>query len=498
MRTSTGHQTGREPTGRTRGTAFEAAREEFLAIHGAFAATAGVDELRRSEYRRLDAEGHVYLDYTGGGQYADWQIREHMRLLRRQVLGNPHSVNPTSSSATRLVERARDAVLAHFGATPDDYAVIFTPNATGALRLVGESYPFRPGDHLLLLFDNHNSVNGIREFARAKGARTVYVPCVAPEIRVDHARLDRCLRELGRGQHGLFGFPAQSNFTGVQHPLDWIEAAHAHGWDVVLDCAAFAPTNRLDLQVCKPDFVPISFYKLFGYPTGVGCLLARKEALERLARPWFSGGTIVAASVQGDWYRGATGHTLFEDGTLNYLNLPAVEIGLKWIEQIGTDVIHTRVKALGSWLLAQLDGLRHADGEPAVKVYGPPTWDQRGGTVALNFLDPRGRVIDERIVDKFAQQHKMSLRTGCFCNPGAGEVAFGLGREDVTPPRVDPSVEMTVDEYVSRMGIPSGGFVRVSLGLPSDFSDVYRFVQFANLFRDLRTAPSDLPPRSAC
>ena len=77
---------------------------------------------------------------------------------------------------TELVERARAAVLEFFRASPDEYVAIFTPNATGALRLVGEAYPFRAGDRFLLTFDNHNSVNGIREFARARGAETTYVP----------------------------------------------------------------------------------------------------------------------------------------------------------------------------------------------------------------------------------------------------------------------------------------------------------------------------------
>ncbi|MCP4693599.1 MAG: PAS domain S-box protein, partial [Desulfobacterales bacterium] len=55
-----------------------------------------------------------------------------------------------------------------------------------------------------------------------------------------YARLDRSRP----GRRNLFAFPAQSNFSGVQHPLEWIEAARARGWDVLVDAAAFAPTNR--------------------------------------------------------------------------------------------------------------------------------------------------------------------------------------------------------------------------------------------------------------
>ena len=192
---------------------------EFRLGHPAYEQTAVLDDLRRSAFARLDRGGHVYLDYTGGGLYAESQLREHMRLLERGVFGNPHSINPTSAASTELVERARTSVLEFFDASPEEYVAIFTPNATGALRLVGEAYPFHPGDRFLLTFDNHNSVNGIREFARARGAETTYVPSVAPDLRVDEELLTRYLTDTAGDHHNLLAYPAQSNFSGVQHPL---------------------------------------------------------------------------------------------------------------------------------------------------------------------------------------------------------------------------------------------------------------------------------------
>jgi molybdenum cofactor sulfurtransferase len=236
--------------------------------------------------------------------------------------------------------------------------------------------------------------------------------------------LRRYLTDTIGDHHNLFAYPAQSNFSGVQHPLEWIDQAHSHGWDVLLDAAAYVPTNRLDLGRWHPDFVAASFYKMFGWPTGVGCLIARREALAKLERPWFSGGTIVAAFVQRQWYQSAPGAAHFEDGTVDYLNLPAIEIGLNLLDRIGMETIHARVGALGSWLLDVLGSLHHADGSPATTVYGPRPSERRGATIAINFLHPDGRVIDERYVDRVARAHNISLRTGCFCNPGAGEVAL--------------------------------------------------------------------------
>ena len=108
---------------------------------------------------------------------------------------------------------------------------------------------------------------------------------------------------------------------------------------------------------------------------------------------------MVAATSQGEHGRAAVRPRAFEDGTVNYLGIPAVEIGLRHIERIGIDTISRRVEALGTWLLAALQRLRHADGGPAVRVYGPTAWDGRGATIAFNFLHPDGRVVDERFVD---------------------------------------------------------------------------------------------------
>ena len=452
-----------------------------------FDSTSRLDDLRATEYQRLDEQEHIYLDYTGGGLYAESQLRAHLDLLSRHVFGNPHSENPTSRHMTELAERARAYVLKYFNATPEEYVAIFTSNASGALKLVGESYPFAPGAQYLLTYDNHNSVNGIREYARLKGAAVTYVPVAPPDLRVNEADLLAALDQPAGSGPRLFSYPAQSNFSGVQHPLEWIEVARAKGWDVLVDCAAFVPTNRLDLGRCRPDFIPLSFYKIFGYPTGVGCLLARREALKKLQRPWFAGGSIWAVSVESERLFMADDEAAFEDGTINYLTLPAVEIGLKHIEAIGVETIHTRVLCLTGWLIEQLLSLRHSNGAALVQVYGPRDCRMRGGTIALNFFDPDGKVVDERVVDRRASDWRISLRTGCFCNPGGGELALGFSAEELSACFIRHNEDrLTLDEFRRCIDDKSTGAVRISTGLASTFADVYVFARFAASFLDMR------------
>lgn len=478
------------PASETRFPEFAEAEREFLRDRPAYARTRAIDSLRETEYERLDRLGHVYLDYTGGSLYAASQLRAHADLLGGSVFGNPHSTNPTSIAMTERVERARARVLEHFRAAPDEYLAIFTLNASGALKHVGESYPFGPGSRYLLTFDNHNSVNGIREFAKRRGAAVVYTPVVRPALRIDRAELTRHLAGADRSRPNLFAYPAQSNFTGVQHPLDLVDEAHAAGWDVLLDAAAFVPTNPLDLSRVKPDLVSVSFYKMFGYPTGVGALLLRRPMFAKLARPWFAGGTVRIASVQGNGHYLATDAAAYEDGTVSYLNLPAVEIGLRHLASVGLDAIHERVRCLAGWTLEQMGAMRHRGGAPLVQIHGPTDLEARGGTIAFNLNDPEGRSYDIRRIEELANEERISLRTGCFCNPGAGEAAYALTPEQIGRFFHDET-GLTFQELRERIREAYGkeiGAARISLGIASNFADVYRFARFLDGFRDRAAA----------
>ncbi len=442
-----------------------------------------VEALRAREYARLDAEDQVYLDYTGGGLYAESQLREHQELLRGGVYGNPHSNNPTSRAATQLADQARRAVLAFLNASPDEYVVIFTANASAALKLVGESYPFTTGSRFLLGADNHNSVNGIREFARSRGAEVTYLPLQTPSLRLDGDEVLAALERAPEGRDHLFAYPAQSNYSGVRHPLDWVTRAHERGWDVLLDASAFVPTNSLDLSRWHPDFVAVSWYKVFGYPTGIGSLIARREALGRLRRPWFSGGTIGVASVVVPRHTLGADEVGFEDGTIDYLGLPAVEIGLRHVTAVGMPAIHRRVQYLTRRLLDRLPVLRHSNGAPLVRLYGPTDDHERGGTVPFNVLDPAGRVVPFWQVEALAAERRISVRTGCFCNPGASETARGLTATEMEGVFA-LGRQPTVDDLGRLLPGRALGAVRISVGIATTERDVNRFLGFVGDLAD--------------
>ena len=135
-------------------------------------------------------------------------------------------------------------------------------------------------------------------------------------------------------------------------------------------------------------------------------------------RPWFAGGSVYIASVLVGWHTLAADEARFEDGTLSFLQIPDLEAGPSWINGIGIDLIHQRVMCLTGWLLDRLAALRHPNGEPMARIYGPAGTRDRGSTVAFNLPDPDGRVVDERVVSRDTAAAGISIRTGCFCKPG--------------------------------------------------------------------------------
>lgn len=254
---------------------------------------------------------------------------------------------------------------------------------------------------------------------------------------------------------------------------------------VLCDTAAFVPQSRLDCSVHRPDFIAVSFYKIFGYPTGAGCLIARRSSLHLLAPPSFAGGAVCYYS--GPW--SPTDRLLYHDderrfevGTPNYAAFHAIAQGFEFISRLGgIEEVARRSTALARWLESSLSGLRHdVKGlTPLCRIYGPPA-ERKGATIMLNFFDCYGSTISHARIKRAAEAFGITVRNGCFCNLGAVQQATyaTAGAEHCELDKTERIMDChTFDEKILEKG--DCGAVRVSFGLGSNFADAYRFYLFA-------------------
>ncbi|KAG2188001.1 hypothetical protein INT44_000751 [Umbelopsis vinacea] len=433
-----------------------------------------LDRIRGEEFSRLDEAGMVYLDYAGAALYPKHLLTKHHRFLEQHVLGNPHSGSPASMVSSQIEIQARKEVLKYFDVNEDEYMVVFTSNASGALKLVAEAYPFGEHARLMLSEDSHNSLHGMRTFAAKAGAQTDYIRVHDSGV-IDTESFNRIVEGHGSQPNttkGLLVFTAQSNVSGVKQDLDLVKKAHTLGHDTVIDIAALAATSRVSLRKINPSAAIVSFYKLFGYPTGIGALIMKKDFAEKLRRPYFGGGTVETVQVPGLHVTMADGSRRFEDGTINFLSLPAVIYGLQFMNGV-IDLVQQRVRELMEYTISSLSTICYKNGTHTVTIHGAVNPSQRGGSLALTFHATNGDEVDCGKIDMLATKERISLRSGCLCNPAMAAI-LTHHRQEIG--QIGENVKYS--DLLEYLGKGSIGVVRISFGLASNQKDADKFVNF--------------------
>ncbi|XP_027724699.1 molybdenum cofactor sulfurase isoform X2 [Vombatus ursinus] len=461
--------------------------------------------LRESEFSRL--RGITYLDHAGTTLFPQSQLTRFMDDLTRDIYGNPHSQHISSKLTYDTIEHVRYRVLEHFKTTSEDYSIIFTSGSTAALKLVAEAFPWRPassgdgGSRFCYLTDSHTSVVGIRKIAEAMQGSSI---AVKPEDILLSEKSNGAVCQPACKTPHLFCYPAQSNFSGTRYPLSWIEMLKSGRlspmttpgeWFVLLDAAAYVSTSPLDLAAHPADFIPISFYKIFGFPTGLGALLVNNRVTHFLRKTYFGGGTAAAYLAGEDFYlpRKSVSER-FEDGTISFLDIIALKHGFDVLERLtgGMENIKQHTFALAHYTYTVLVALQYPNGAPVIQIYSDTEFNSpeiQGPIINFNVLDDNGVIIGYSQIEKMASLHNIHVRTGCFCNTGACQRHLRISNETIK--KNLQAGHICGDDIDIIDGHPTGS-VRISFGYMSTFEDAQTFLKFIIATR-LGKADSKLP-----
>ena len=384
--------------------------------------------LRQRDFKQLD--NHCYLDMAGASPYPTPVIDSYTRDLTSNLYGNPHSnSSPSAISTATRIQHARRRILQYFDADPSDFHLIFIKNASEGIKLVGEMIT-SPEMEYWFLDDSHTSIVGLREMFGSNRWR-----CISSDIIF--RLLDSPITD-STDNRKLLSFPAQSNFSGKRYPLHWIDGLRDRKVLTLLDASSLVTTTRLSLKQNPADFTVLSLYKIFGFPTGVGCLIVRKPVVPLLnnRRRFFGGGTVAALDVQSDFVVLREDFaSRYEDGTLSYLDIVAVHHSLDYFE---SNLDHTTISnhsiAVAQYLYDELSFLVHSTSAktPLIHFYSSrPLSSSQGPIITFNLLKPNSEFVGFSTVSKLTNSANIHLRTGCFCNTGACAAAFGLSSEQI-------------------------------------------------------------------
>ncbi|KAK6638880.1 hypothetical protein RUM43_007150 [Polyplax serrata] len=438
-----------------------------------------------------------YLDHAGATLYSDTQIKNICDDLLSNVYGNPHSLHYSSKQSSDLVDQVRRRILKHFNTSLDEYSLIFTSGATAAIKLLLENFDWQADNENESSFDNesklynvdptlpgayiytqsnHTSIVGGREIAKFNQIPFFCLGYNETNELLDTIDFSVNTKTPARS-NSIFAYPAQCNFSGKKYPLGWIkkvqngildsyglpknERRHSK-WFCLLDAATFCSTNPLDLSRFTPDFVCISFYKIFGYPTGLGALLVRNTSAYTLKKRYFGGGTVEIALPFQNYHRNRRVlHERFEDGTIPFLSIIALDHGLNTLNRLNLKMclISHHVFELAKYAAKKLKSLTHWNGAPVVELYADTNYDdirEQGG-----------------IVLHTANLRKVYVRTGCFCNLGACQKHLHLSDADLKYYYQAGHVCGDSKDLID--GKPTGS-IRISFGYMTTQNDVDKLV----------------------
>ncbi|KAJ7102423.1 molybdenum cofactor sulfurase [Mycena belliarum] len=452
---------------------------------------AGFQQQCNTEYPSLAST--TYLDYAASAPPPISTIHRLSDSIATTLYSNPHSRSSSSIATSLEIEQCRGRVLEElFGlgsvAERSQWDVIFTSGATASLKLVGDAFPWHAGSKYCYLKQSHTSLVGVRGCALAHGAVVEAMDAgdMLASPPADHST--------------LFGYAAQCNATGQRLGLEYGKSLKKRSPKALIlcDAAAYLATAVIDLASVSledaPDFIACSFYKIFGFPTGLGCLVVKRSSASFLLRnAFFGGGTIDAISVSSPlWSRPRRSllpgpiHERFEDGTVPFLGIIALGIAMDSHRRLYKSQRHVsaHVSALLRFVTHELSLIKHHNGRPVVKqhcAFGSAAYVvEPGPIIGFSLLGPSSEFVGHVHLEQLANLNGFQIRTGGLCNTGVLSSALHLSDQDLMD-EYARGRSCWDDKEFAGVGKDVGrplGIARISLGASSTIDDVIQWVSF--------------------
>ncbi|CAF0933610.1 unnamed protein product [Rotaria sp. Silwood1] len=499
-------------------------KQEFIAAHPEYGYNGTIDEIYKNEFSNHYPTNRIYLDHAGTTLYTQTQLDTHFNQLCTLTLNNPHSEQEDSKSLL-LIQECIELILSIFDTSSRYYSIIFTLNTTHACQLLSSLFPFSSKSEYAYMIDSHNSLIGIRQQVKLKGGSFSIIDYPLHIYNQENnsdkdwsfrcaCRSSPCLlsdTESNIPYYCLFATPAENNFNGLRPPLDKLLGPFINAreneiknfpipihrypskkchWLTLVDCAKYLSTKSFSLSLYPVDFVVLSFYKIFGYPTGLGALIIRNESLKILNKEnYFGGGSVEYISPYDDSrveYK--SGINAFIHGTIPFTTILSIYHGFQLItHKLSYKHISLHTQCLIDYCRNEMLKLNYSNGQRLCLFYDAKNnfiyenGYSYGPILNFNLYNIHGQFLSCRLIQRIAADHNIILRVGTFCAPGISQAYLGSSKSFENNQQCRRGIFCGTNsdgEDVLDSGHQPLGSIRLSLGWMSRYEDIQCWINF--------------------
>ncbi|MHA7131099.1 aminotransferase class V-fold PLP-dependent enzyme [Algoriphagus namhaensis] len=262
--------------------------------------------------------------------------------------------------------------------------LLITRNATEAMNIVIQGYPWKQGDEVIVNQLDYYSMIETFQMLESRGILTVktfempLLPDSPEEI------LQKYQAQVSKNTRAIL-LTQVSNITGLIVPVREISTwAKSQGIDTITDSAHALGHVPFDLREMDSDFVGMNLHKWMGNPIGAGVLFVKRERIHEL-QSFFGDKAPQNDSIS------RLGHM----GTTPFAVQLSIPDSIAFHEKIGIDRIAARMHYLKKLWTEKVQKLQN------IEVLTPTDSTLSCGMASFRVTGKSGKEIENRLLEEY-------------------------------------------------------------------------------------------------
>lgn len=295
----------------------------------------------------------AYLDSAASAQKPEAVVSAMDYTMRNGYANIHRGLYDWSQNITQAYENVRVQV-AKFIGVENKKEIIFTRNSTESINLVAQSWGrtfLKAGDEIIITETEHHANIVPWQLLRDQIGIVIKVIPISDDCELDIRAYTALLSKKTK----FISIVHISNATGVINDVsEVIDIAKKYNpkIKILVDGSQSVVHQKISVKDIQCDFFVFTGHKLYG-PTGIGVLWGKEDVLNAMP-PYQGGGDMIeTVTFEKTTYQKAPAR--FEAGTPAILEVIGLGSAIKYITDIGMDVVTRHEAEIAEYAQAELD-----------------------------------------------------------------------------------------------------------------------------------------------